>query len=124
MATIDGTDLGELQIEKIRKDSGVVPMPLPDSDSSETVLMPVTGPVTFITISGKKGGSFADAQTFIGHLDDWITEGGQVSQPNVTFVGDLNPGPFSVRVIAGGWDTNADEPNMVFYNLEMVQGTF
>lgn len=201
MATINSIDLGKLQQEKIKKDSGVVPMPLPDSESAETVLMPVTGPVTYINITGKKGGSFSDARTFISYLNDWITRGGQVTESNVTFIGDLNPsatvldgygvvtsatsssitddskdwdvnafsgyeliivsgtgagqsgtiisnsddtvvispsfsiipdstsrynikGPWSVRVISGGWDTNADEPNMVYYSLEMVQGTF
>lgn len=124
MATINGVDLGTVQEERIRMDSGVTPMPLPDSESTETVLMPVMGPVRYITTSGRKGGSFADAQTFIDYLETWITAGGKVSEPNVTYVGDLNPGPYSVRVIAGGWYTLADEPNMVYYNLEMVEGTF
>ena len=124
MATLNGTDLGKLQQEKLKMDSGIVPMPLPDSDATQTVLMPVMGPVTYIDIAGKKGGTFADAQTFIAQLEDWITKGGKVSESNLTYVGDLNTTSRSVRVINGGWTTNADEPNMVYYNLQMVQGTF
>lgn len=105
-------------------DSGITPMPLPDAESSETVLMPIMGPVLYITIAGKKGGTFADALSFIDQLKTWVTEGGKVSESNVVFVGDLNPGPYSVRCINGGWSTNAEEPNMVYYNLEMIQGTF
>lgn len=124
MAAINGIDLGQLQEEKARLDSGVTPMPLPDSESTGTVLMPVMGPVRYINVSGVKGGTFADAQTFIGYLESWITAGGKVSEPNVTFVGELNPGPYSVRVISGGWSATSDEPYMVYYNLEMVEGTF
>lgn len=130
MATItddtDTTDLGDTQSERLKKDSGLIPMPLPDSTSNETVLMPITGPVNYISVTGKKTGLLDSTavQDFIDKLDKWVTDGGKVSKNNVTFVGDVNPGPFSVRVITAAWSNVSDEPFIVNWTIEMVEGTF
>ena len=49
MATItdstDTTDLGDVQTESMKMDSGVAPMPLPDGTADTAVLIPMTGPL-------------------------------------------------------------------------------
>ena len=124
MATIDGINLGNVQTENLRKSAGVTQIALPDSDSSDAILIPTTGPTTKISISGVYTGTLSELRTFADYLDDWITKGGKISEDNLTFIGDLNSGPFSIRVIDGNWKWDAGNPNKIDYSLELVEGTF
>ncbi len=121
---INTTILEKVQSERIKKDSGVTPLPVPDQDSSEVVLSPLTGPIAYFTIKGNVTGTLTEAQTFINKLNYWVTIGGKLSTENVSFIGDVNPGPFSVRVIAADWEVSTDGPYVVKYNIQMIQGKF
>ncbi len=123
MATIEGVDLGNVQKEKIRKSAGVTQIALPDSDSSDAILIPTTGPTTKISISGTYTGTKSELQTFAGYLNSWITKGGKISESNLTFVSDFN-GNFNIRVVDGDWDWDAGNPNRINWNLSLVEGQF
>ena len=108
----------------MRQSAGVTQVALPDSSSSEAILIPTTGPTTKINLSGTYVGNLSILQDFIANLNDWITSGGDVSKQNLEFIGDLNPGPFSVRVIDGDWKWVAGNPNELTWSLTIVEGQF
>lgn len=126
MATIqdevDTTDLGDVQQEAAKMDSGVAPMPIIEGDSDQAVLTPMIGAVKYVTIKGKKGGTFASAQAFIAKIEKWVQDGGKSSKPTLIFTGDLNTTPINCRAVTGDWTTNADEPYVVYYSIQLVEG--
>ena len=119
----DTTTLPNIQSDKVKSSSGIQPIPLPESESNEALLIPLLGPLTTITISGVATGSVSTLQTFIAKLEKWITDGGKLSVANVTYVSTLN-GTFSVRVSGGDWSWDKGNPNILPYFLEMFEGTF
>lgn len=121
--TIEGTELGYIQSESISSSSGLTPIALPDTDASDQLLIPTTGPVVRISIRGIKTGNTATIQTFVDNLKDWTAKGGKISESNLTYNSDLN-GSFSVRVIDGNWEYTAESSNKLSYSLVMIQGSF
>ncbi len=120
---VDTTTLPNIQSDKLKSSNGLTPIPLPDSDASEAILIPILGPLTNLTVNGIATGSVSTLQTFITKMKKWIADGGKISKDNVTYVTTLN-GTFSVRVVNGDWSWDKGNPNILPYFLEMVQGTF
>ena len=124
MATIEGIDLGNLQTEEVNQSAGVTQMALPDSKSSDAMLIPTTGPTVKISLSGIYTGNLTSLRAFISNLADWITKGGDLNSQNLEFIGDLNPGPFSIRVTDGNWKWEAGDPNKISWSLSLLEGQF
>ena len=126
MATIQDevntTTLVDVQQESVKMDSGVAPMPLIEGDSNQAVLTPIIGAVKYVNIKGLSGGTFASAQAFIAKLEKWVQNGGKSSKPTLIYTGDLNTTPINCRAITGDWQVSADEPFIVYYSLQLVEG--
>lgn len=124
--TLGGYSLGNIQSEVVNQSAGVVQIALPDSESSATLLIPTTGPTLKVQLNGIYTGDLSSLQTWVAILQDWISKGGQLSEPNITLITSLNfPSPgISVRVIDGSWNWDAGNPKILRYNLTLLQGTF
>ena len=120
---VDTTDLGIVIRETLSGGSGATPIPLPDQDPSDALLIPTQGATNSISLSGKIVGDLATLQAFIVKLQKWKADGGKLSSDNITYVSALN-GSFSVRVANESHDWNGGNPRTLFYSLELVEGTF
>jgi len=119
----DTTTLPNIQSDGANPSSGLAPIALPETDASGALLIPTTGPVNRLIVSGMATGSLATLQTFIAKMNKWVADGGKLSKANVTYVTTLN-GTFSVRVLSGNWNWIKGNPNALVYNLAMIEGTF
>ncbi len=119
----DTTTLPNIQSDKIKDNNGLTPLPLPDSDASNAILIPIFGPLTNLTVNGIATGNESTLQTFSAKVRKWVADGGKISVDNVTYVSTLR-GTFSVRVIDGDSSWDRGNPNILPYFLQMVQGTF
>ena len=120
---VDTTSLGIVQRETLSGGSGAVPIPLPDQDPSDAILIPTQGATTAIFLSGKKTGDLATLQTFIAKLLKWKNDGGKLSSDNISYTSTLN-GTFSMRVANESHDWVGGNPRTLVYSLELVEGTF
>lgn len=119
MATLDGTDLGNVQKETQTKDSSLFNMPLPGSDSSTSILLDLFGVLRTISLDGIKSGSASAINTFITTMEALIA-GGQLG---VTFVSSLSTfANKTVFVKNFNWDYVKGDPNKISYTLELIEG--
>lgn len=120
MASIAGNDLGQVQRERHTKDSGLINVALPASDSNETFLLDIFGVTRRISVEGIKTGTLAQLNTFIAAIEG-IVNGDQSTS---TFVSSLTTfANKTVLIQSFGWDFVAGQPNFVRYNLDLVEGT-
>ena len=120
----DTTDLGFVQNDGSDESNGLIPITLPESNSSQALLIPTTGPSLRFTLSVIKTGSVSELRTFIAKARKWVADGGSLAKANVTYNSDLDGSGFSVRVIRFDKSWIAGNPRVLSYNLELVQGTF
>lgn len=119
MATLDGTDLGNIQTETQNKDSSLFNQPLPGSDSSTSILLDLFGVTRTISIDGIKSGTAAVLNTFITAIEALIAGG----QSGVTFVSSLSTfANKTVFVKSFNWDYVKGDPNKISYRLELTEG--
>ncbi|MCP6727615.1 MAG: hypothetical protein KJI69_06410 [Patescibacteria group bacterium] len=119
MATLDGTDLGNIQTETQNKDSSLFNQPLPGSDSSTSILLDLFGVTRTISIDGIKSGTAAALNTFITVIEALIAGG----QSGVTFVSSLSTfANKTVFVKSFNWDYVKGDPNKISYRLELTEG--
>ncbi|MCP6727483.1 MAG: hypothetical protein KJI69_05745 [Patescibacteria group bacterium] len=119
MATLDGTNLGNIQTETQNKDSSLFNQPLPGSDSSTSILLDLFGVTRTISIDGIKSGTAAALNTFITVIEALIAGG----QSGVTFVSSLSTfANKTVFVKSFNWDYVKGDPNKISYRLELTEG--
>lgn len=120
----DTTDLGNVQTDGSDESNGLIPITLPESESSEALLIPTTGPSLRFNISGIITGDVSTLRTFIAKARKWISDGGSLSKENLTYNSDLDGSGFSVRAVSFNKNWNAGKPRILTYNLGLVQGSF
>ena len=120
----DTTDLGNVQNDNSDESNGLIPITLPESESSEALLIPTTGPSMRWTLSAIKTGDISTFRTFIAKVRKWIADGSSLSKDNLTYNSDLDGTGFSVR--ATDWSKRwvAGNPRILNYTLTLVQGSF
>ena len=69
MATLNSIDLGDIQIETSAKNSSLFNMPLPLSDSSQSILLDLFGVSRTITVDGIFTGTLTEQGTFITAIE-------------------------------------------------------
>ena len=120
---VDTTSLGNVSSDGSSQSNGLLPITLPESDSSEALLIPTTGPSLRFNISAIITGDVSTLRTFIAKANKWVSDGGKLSKDNVTYNSDLDGSNFSVRAISFSKNWNAGNPRILNYNLELVQGS-
>ena len=120
----DTTDLGFTQTDGSDEGNGLIPITLPESGSDEALLIPTTGPSLRINLAMIKTGSIATLQTFILKARKWIADGGSLGKDNLTYSSDLDTTNLSVRATRFSKSWVAANPQILNYNLELVQGSF
>lgn len=121
MASLEGTDLGAIQMERQVKDTGLTEMPIPASDSADAFLLDLFGVIRRITIRGIKTGTTSQVETFIEAIET-ITNG---SQSASAFVSSLIASPSSINVFVRNfaWEYVPGAVGKVAYTLELTQGS-
>lgn len=120
----DQTDLGSVQSDGSDETNGLIPITLPESTSSEALLIPTTGPSLRFNISAIKTGSVATLRTFIAKCRKWIEDGGSLGKANITYNSDLDGSGFSVRAVSFNKNWSAGNPRILNYTLGLIQGAF
>jgi hypothetical protein len=120
MATLGGTNLGDVQSEKQTKDSGLFNQPLPVSDSDETILLDIFGVTRIISIEGVFRGTLAEIRSFISTIEGY--ESG--NQTGLAFISDLITSPASRTVFIQNfeWTYVAADTERITYNLVLIEG--
>ena len=120
----DTTDLGRVQNDNSDETNGLIPITLPESDASEALLIPTTGPSARWNLNSTITGDVSTLRTFIAKARKWVGDGGKLSKANLTYNSDLDGTGFSVRAtgFTKGW--RAGNPRILNYTLTLVQGTF
>jgi hypothetical protein len=119
MASIGGIDLGEIQSERQTKNAQLFQMPLPLSDSDETVLYDYFGMQRTIEISGIFTGTNAEHVSFINSIEAIMN--GQ--QSGSTFVSSKTSiSNTTVYLNYFEWSVNAADVSKINYSLSMIEG--
>jgi len=120
----DTTNLGSVQSESSSKGGTATQIPLPDTDSSGALLIPLFGPIRKFNPTLIKTGTVGELQTFIAKLDKWVLDGNSLSKANITYNSDLEAATVSGRVLSYRKQWDAGNPTILRYTLEIVEGTF
>ena len=119
MATLNGTDLGDIQTESQTKNGQLFQMPLPTQDSSTAILYDFFGMMRTITITGIITGVDATQVTFIDAMEA-IANG---AQTGLTFVssktGFANK---TVYIDTFEWTVNKADVRKLHYTLTLIEG--
>ena len=119
----DTTNLGKIQTDGSDGSNGLIPITLPESNASEALLIPTTGPSENFRIDGIFSGNEAALTTFIAKLRKWVADGSKLSKANITYTSPLD-GAVSVRAINWSKRWIKGDPNKITYTLTLSLGTF
>ena len=119
MASLDGTDLGDIQSEEQSKDSGLFQTPLPRQDSANAILIDLFGVIRTLTITGIFKGTVNEQNTFITAIEG-IADGVQTGS---TFVSSIRASSITVLIQNFRWTKQKADPNKIDYTLTLIQGT-
>jgi len=119
MATLGGTDLGDVQSERQSKNTQLFQMPLPTSDSSAAILLDYFGVVRTISVEGIITGVDATHVTFIDAIET-ICGGAQTGSTFVSSkTGYANK---TVFINTFEWTVNAADVSKINYSLTLIEG--
>ncbi len=119
MASLNGTDLGDVQIEKQRKSSQLFQMPIPTLDSAQAILYDLFGVMRTISVEGLFSGTNAEHVTFINAMEALIAG----SQDGVTFVSSKSTiSNKTVFVNDFDWRVNRADVSKIDYTLSLIEG--
>ena len=121
---IDTTDLGRVQNDNSDETNGLLPITLPESESSEALLIPTTGPAMKWDLRSIKSGDVSTLRTFIAKARKWVKDGSSLGKDNLTYNSDLDGSGFSIRVTNFNKSWVAGNPRILNYSLTLVQGKF
>lgn len=120
MATLGGTDLGDVQTERHVKDTSLFNFPLPRQDSENALLLDIFGVSRTITIEGIYEGTAAELRTFISTIEGYAVG----TQTGLAFVSDLviSPASRTVFIQVFDWSYVAADVSKISYNLTLMEG--
>lgn len=119
MASLGGTNLGDVQSESQSKDANLFQMPIPTQDSSSAFLLDIFGMSRTITLEGIFRGTLAEQDTFIDAIET-IAAGNQTGS---TFVSSHTAtANKTVYVQNFNWTVDSANTNYVTYSLTMIEG--
>ncbi len=121
---VDTTDLGNVQTDSGDESNGLIAITLPESASSDALLIPTTGPSSIFNISSIKTGSVSTLRTFIAKLTKWTKDSSSLGKPNLTYNSDLDGTGISVRATRYSKNWEAGNPQILRYSIELIKGTF
>ena len=119
MASLGGTDLGDIQSEEQSKDSGLFQTPLPRQDSSSAILIDLFGVIRTVTVTGIFTGTVNQQNTFISAIEG-IANG---VQSGSTFVSSIRSASITVLIQNFRWTKNRADPSKINYTLTLIEGT-
>jgi hypothetical protein len=119
MASLNSTDLGDIQTERQSKNGNLFQMPLPTQDSNTAILYDFFGMMRTISISGIITGTDATQVTFIDAMEA-IANG---AQTGVTFIssktGFANK---TVYIDNFEWTVQKADVRKLHYTLSLIEG--
>jgi len=123
--TLDGNDLGEVQSERIVKESFLEPFPIALTDSNETDVFDYGGVVKRITVTLWKKGTLSELQSLMDTLDA-INDGDQTT--TVKYQSDTvgtggNPGTIEVKIEKIDYDYRAGITGRLIINLNLIEAS-
>lgn len=121
---VDTVNLGRVQSDSSSKSGTTTQLPLPETDSSGALLIPLLGPIRKFNPTLKKTGTLSELKTFIAKLDKWVLDGHSLSKANITYNSDLENATVSGRVMNYQKTWNAGKPTILNYSIEIVEGIF
>ena len=116
--SLGGTDLGNVQTERHRKDSQLFTMPMPKHDSDELVAIDLFGTTRNITVEGVLVGTTDAIKTFIAAMEGYVS-GDQVTRSYVTAT--TTKGSYTVMVQYFDWTYELANINSLKYTLELIE---
>jgi len=119
MATLGGTDLGDIQSEQSTKDTSMFSFPLPASDSASTILLDIFGVTRVFSIDGiYEDATFVNIQNWIDTIEGYAN-GGQLGK---TYVSNMTGDSYTVYIQSFSWTYSAGDPSKISYSLQLIEG--
>lgn len=119
MASIAEIDLGDIQSESQNKDASLFQMPLPLSDSNETLLLDLFGMMRTITVEGIITGTNSTHVTFIDNIESIMDGDQSVSVFISSKTGFANK---NVYLNNFSWRVEEADVSKINYSLSMIEG--
>ena len=111
------SSLANIRNERSNKDAQLFQMPLPRTDSNQTLVLDLFGTIRTITIDGTFTTADGTISTFISQLDALISG----SQTTKVFHSDKSGVNYNVIVTSVDWRSGEGEVNKVDYSISMIQ---
>jgi len=119
MASLNGTDLGDVQSERQSKFASLFQQNLPRRDSSSAILLDIFGVGRTITVEGILTGGDATQVTFINAMEALIVG----TQSGVTFVSSKTGFANKTVFIDGfDWSVAKGDVSKLHYTLTLKEG--
>ena len=122
--SVNGVDLGEIQTDSAIKDSGLMNIPLPLSDSSSLESLDILGATKSMTIGGLYIGQIADLRLFLSNMEGFITGqqnvGGSGTGYSI-FHSYLEGKNMFVKIVSFDRNWIAGNPLVLEYTLRMIE---
>ena len=117
--SVGGIDLGEIQSERQNKNGNLFQMPMPLSDSNETILFDMFGMMRTINIDGIFTGTDAQHVTFINAIET-IMDGNQSGSAFISSkTGFSNK---TVFIDSFDWRVDKADVSKISYSLTLKEG--
>jgi hypothetical protein len=113
------TSIGTVNSEESNKDAQLFQMPIPLSDSTNTVMLDLFGASRTIIIKGRFTTTDGTISTFISELDALVN--GQQSVK--VYHSDKSGSDYNVLIQGARWSSAEGGVNFVDYTIEMIQGS-
>ena len=124
-STLQGiTDMGEIQSERLNKDSNISPIPLPTAGSAETSAYDTEGSTIIISVSGILTSAAGDLATIQSDLKSKIDQFESLISGNQTTVRTYTSpvlGVYLVKVMRFTAEYIAGSVPSVAYTIELLQ---
>jgi len=118
--TLDGNDMGNVQIEGGKKIANMTELPLPLSDSDATEVFDFGGSVRTFTVPTLQTGATVGALKTI--LDTFLALLNGDQSSTVAYVSDLS-GTINVKVRSIDYAFTAGSPNILELNFVLIQAS-
>ena len=117
---LDNKSLGVVVSERNEEQTDQITIAIPEGQTEDVEVLPTTGAVRIISVTGTFKGVIGSLQSFVAQLHTWVQSFGKTATAPITYSSDLL-GSISVKVQGGSWFWDAGNPNSVNYELRLIQ---
>lgn len=117
MATLNGQNLGTIRDEAHSKNAQLFQQPMPQTPSTDAVVLDLFGASRNIVIQGVWSISNGTISTFISWLDGLVNG----TQARVDYVSDKTGVTYHVFVDSTRWSARAGDINEIEYEIQMIE---